>query len=111
MGDRKNVLGWLFGVVLLGATHLAISYRLFGVLYAWGQTSPPPHGPFVLVTRVFAWVLLFPLYLVGVLDRWLRLPDTAYQVGFIINSLLWSAGFLLLLHWSSRWKRKSRAAS
>ena len=111
MKERRSVQGWLFGILLLGVTHLAISYRLFGVLYAWGMASPPPRGPYVVTTRVVAWVLLFPLDLVGLLDQWLRAPETAYTRGFVVNSLLWSAGFIWLLTWILRWKRKWHTAT
>ena len=85
--------------------HFVVSVGLWGLLYTWGEYDTPPSRALAAVLSALDYVLLFPvLYVVGMLDKWLRVPDRAYEVGFVLNSLLWG----ICLTWSlSRYWRKA----
>jgi len=85
---RARVAVWSLGVPLVSAVHLALSYSLFGLLYSWGESDLQP-SLLIRSLSVVAWILLFPLAMIELFDRWFQVPDVVYEIGFVVNSLVW----------------------
>ena len=75
----------------IALVHYVVSVWLWGLLYVWGEYGTPPSQALATVLSALDYVLLFPvLYVVAMLDRWLPVPDRAYELSFVLNSLLWA---------------------
>ena len=105
LDKRKMLVCWILVAAILAALNIVSQARLLGFAYQMDYGNAPEwiEYPFIAVTILVAPI---PILLAQLDAHILRMPDSWYYIGEVVNSIVW-ANVVLYLFLKIRFVKKS----